>query len=166
MRFATIHLKLLPEAELLVRFALKRLSEIEPDQTEPPQVVMALAVAAVFQEKGFHDRLKEQIAPPDRADEILGMSHELFIPALWGQPPDDQDRAQEKLFHSEQNCRSVLHYALAEGKRMLYEKDFEFLRVFEFLTRTGLFCYSFRLCQFEAIRETFRDDPESLVRKL
>jgi len=54
---------------------------------------------------------------------------------------------------------------LGEGKRILAENDFEFLRVLEFLTRTGLLCYSFRLCQFEAIRETFRDDPKNLVRK-
>jgi hypothetical protein len=54
---------------------------------------------------------------------------------------------------------------LTEGKRILAEKDFEFLRVFEFLTRAGLLCCSFRLYQFEAILQSFQDEPENLVRK-
>jgi len=86
MRYATIPRQNLSlDAELLVRFALKRLSEIESDEIEPPQVVMALALAAAFQEKGFHDRLKEDVtSSSERADEILAMSHKLFIPALMG----------------------------------------------------------------------------------
>ncbi|MCL4518318.1 MAG: hypothetical protein M1587_03885, partial [Thaumarchaeota archaeon] len=68
-------------------------------------------------------------------------------------------------FPEEQNCNQVLLCALSEGKRILAEKDLQFLRAFEFLTRTGLSCYSFRLYQFEAILQSFQDEPENLVGK-
>jgi hypothetical protein len=167
MRFATIPRQNSSlDAELLVRFALRRLSEIESDQTEPPQVVMALALAAAFHEKEFHDRLKEDVTSSSlRADEILRLSKALFVPLLFGQTVDRSDRADENPFPDEESCKIVLHYALGEGKRMLYEKDFEFLRVFEFLTRTGLFCYSYRLWQFESSCRIFQDDQTSLVQE-
>lgn len=165
MKFATLpRQRSSLDTGLLVRFALRRLSEIESDEIEPPQVVMALALSAAFQEKEFHDRLKEDVtSSSERADEILAMSHKLFIPTLWGQTLNDQG-AEENLLPDEESCKIVLHYALAEGKRMLYEKDFEFLRVFEFLTRSGLFCYSYRLYEFECVGQSFQDDPEGLVR--
>lgn len=54
---------------------------------------------------------------------------------------------------------------LNEGKQILDEKDFEFIRVFEFLTRAGLLWYSCRLRQLESVRESFEEDPENLVRQ-
>lgn len=88
MKFATIPRQNLSlDTELLVRFALRRLSEIESDQTEPPQVVMALALAAAFQEKEFHDRLKEDVtSSSENAEDIMGMSQGLFVPVIFGQP--------------------------------------------------------------------------------
>jgi hypothetical protein len=156
----------LVEPELLIRLIMKQLSETnEPDTTEPSPVLIALTLAAASHDKEFHDRLKELVySSSDNAEEILGMSRDLFMPAL-GQTADDQAVDQERSLPDEQSCRRVLSYALGEAKRILDEKDFEFLRVFKVLTRAGLLCYSFRLCQFESACATVQDDPENVVRK-
>lgn len=154
------------DAELLVRFALKRLSEIDSEQIEPPPVLIALILAAGSHCNEFYERLTENIiSSSEQAVEILRMCRDLFVPALWGQSPADSDRAEENPFPDEDNCNRVLHYALAEGRRMLAEEDFEFLGVFEFLTRTGLFCYAYRLYEFEFVRESCGEDSENLIRR-
>ncbi|MGO9570480.1 MAG: hypothetical protein ACLP5H_23360 [Desulfomonilaceae bacterium] len=158
------------DPRLLVRFVLRQLSETkEPDSTEPSPVLLALILAAASHDHDFYNRLKEVISSSDSAEKILGMCEDLFMPALGQigceQILDDPDMGEENPFPDEQNCEQVLLCALAEGKRILAEKDFEFLRVFEFLTRTGLSCYSFRLYQFDAILQPFQDEPENLVRK-
>lgn len=158
------------DPRLLVRFALRRLSETkEPDSTEPSPVLLALILAALSHDHDFYNRLKELICSSDSAEEVLGMSKDLFIPALGQigdrQPPDEPDGSEKNPFPDETTCGEVLLCALGEGKRILAEKDFEFISVFEFLTRTGLFCYSFRLAQFAEVCESFKDDPASLVRR-
>lgn len=155
---------------LLVRFVVRQLAETkEPDSTEPSPVLLALILAALSHDHDFHNRLKEVISSSDSAEKILEMSKNLFMPALgqieYGHTLDDSQRDEENPFPDEQNCNQVLLCALGEGKRILAENDFEFLRVFEFLTRTGLFCYSYRLRQFEEVCESFKDDPTSLVRR-
>lgn len=165
MRYATItHQRSSQDTELLIRFALKRLSEIESDQTEPPPVLIALVLAAAFQQQRFYDRLKEDvISSSARADEVMRMSHKLFIPALWGLLNDQG--AEENLLPDEEDCKQVLHYALDEGRRILAEMDFEFLQVFNLLIRVGLFRYSFRLYEFECVGQSLQGDPENLIRK-
>jgi len=157
--------KSLPDAELLVRFIMRRLSEIEPDH-EPPPVLIALALAVGFREKRFHDPLREQISSSsDNAETILKMYKDLFMPALWGQILDGSDMDEENPFPGEGGCQRVLQYALVEGTRLLAERDFQFLDIFRFLTRTGLSLYSFRLWQFESACTSFQDDPASIVRE-
>jgi hypothetical protein len=151
------------EPELLIRFVLKRLSEIESDQIEPPPVLLALILAAGSHVRAFHDPLKGHIiSSSDKADEILGTCSDLFMPAL-GRTDDGPD--DEKPFPDKEICQRVLQYALVEGRRILAEKDFEFSKIFQFLGRTGLFLYSFRLWQFESGCASFKDDPENLVSK-
>ena len=154
------------EPELLVRFVIRQLSEIsQPDCTEPPPIVLALLLAAVAHDHEFHNHLREWVSScADNSDEILKMTRDLFLPAL-GQTLDDPDVAEEYPFPDEQNCKQVLRFAVGEGKRELVERDFEFLRVFEFLTRVGLLCCSYRLAQFAEVCECFRDDPTNLVRR-
>lgn len=158
------------DPRVLVRFVIRQLSETtEPDSTEPSPVLLALILAALSHDTYFYNRLAEVISSSDSAEKILGMSKDLFIPALGQigdrQPPDEPDMGGENPFPDEQNCNQVLSCALSTGKRILAEKDIEFIRVFEFLTRTGLSCYSFRLAQFAEVCESFQDDPTSLVRR-
>ena len=68
-------------------------------------------------------------------------------------------------FPDEHNSKEVLEYALREGRRMLSEEDYEFIKVFEILIRAGLLCCSFRSLQFEEVRESFQDDPQNLIRR-
>ena len=111
----------------------------------------------------------EIVLSSDTAEQILRISRDLFMPALSqigiDSLPMKPDVGEKSCFPDETTCEQVLLCALTEGRRILAEKDFEFLRVFEFLTWAGLQCYSFRLAQFEDICESFRDDPENLVRK-
>jgi len=153
------------DLKLLVRFVIRQLSETkEPDQTEPSPVLVALTLAALSHDHDFYNRLIDVVSSSDSAEKILRISKDLFMPAL-GQPADEPDRSEKNPFLDETTCGEVLLSALSEGERILAEKDFEFLRVFEFLTRTGLSCYSFRLYQFEAILRSFQHEPENLVRK-
>ena len=153
------------EPKLLVRFVIQRCREV----SEPPAVLVALALAAVAGDHKFYNRLMELVLSSDSAEQILRISRDLFVPALGQigdrQTLDDPQDSEENPFPDEQNCNQVLSCALSEGKRILAEQDFDFIRVFEFLTRTGLSCYSFRLAQFEDVCEFFRDDPENLVQR-
>ena len=159
------------ESEQLVRFVMRQISETnEPDSTEPSPVLLALTLAAVSHDKKFHDRLTDLISSSsDKAEEILKMCKDVFMPALgWlqnGQSSNDPDEETEYSFPEERTCRRVLFYALREGKKMLASGSYEFVRVFESLCLIGLQCYSFRLYQFEAVRESFQNDPENLVRR-
>ena len=158
------------DPELLVRFVVKKCSEtVESEYTEPPPVVVALALAGMSQDLNFYNRLKDLICSSDAADNILKVSNDLFIPALGlfqgRQSPDDPEHEGENLFPDEHNCKQVLEYALREGRKMLSEEDYEFVRVFEILIRAGLLCCSFRLLQFDEVRDSSQDDPENLIRR-
>jgi len=153
------------ESELLVKFVIQRCREV----TEPSPILVALALAALSHDQAFYNRLMEIVLSSDTAEQILRISRDLFMPALGQigdrQPPDEPDVGEKSCFPDETTCKDVLHYALSESRRILTEKDFQFVRVFEFLIRAGLLCYSFRLAQFEEVCESNKDDPESLVRK-
>lgn len=149
------------EPELLVRFVMRKCQDIEPSEIEPSPIVAALALAAISQELDFYNRLRDVISSSDAAEEILGMSRHLFMPAL-GRLQDDEVKDS---FPVEHNCRRVLHYAFHEGKRMISEQCYEYVKVFQFLTRTGLRCYSFRLYEFEAACELLQNDSENLIRR-
>jgi hypothetical protein len=153
------------EAKLFVRFVIQRCREV----TEPGPILVALALAALSGDDDYYNRLKEIVSSSDSAEEILRICEKVFMPALSQigdrQPPDEPDGSEKNPFPHETTCEEVLSCALSEGKRILAEKDFEFLRVFEFLSRTGLSCYSFRLAQFEEMCESNKDDPEILVRQ-
>ena len=74
------------DSELVVRFVVAKCSEtIESECTEPPPVVVALALAALYQDFNFYNRLKEVIlSSSDAADNILEISKDFFIPVLGG----------------------------------------------------------------------------------
>lgn len=153
------------EPELLAKFVIQRCREV----TEPPPVVVALALAMVSRDDDFYDRLKDLISSSSEATDILRMCHEVFLPALGRVPdaasPDSLDRSEECPVLDERTCREVLDYALAQSGEMLTEKDFEFVRVVEFLIKAGLSCFPFRLYEFESVRDSFQDDPENLLRR-
>lgn len=153
------------EPKLLVRFVIHRCREV----TEPPPVLVALALAALSHDPDFYNRLMEVISSSDSAEQILRISKDLFVPALGrlqgGQPRDDSDGDEECPAPDERTCKQVLRYALREGKRMLASRDYEFVKVLEFLLGAGLQPYAMRLYQFEAVRQSCEGDPENLVRQ-
>jgi hypothetical protein len=153
------------EPKLLVRFVIQRCREV----TEPPPILVALTLAALSGDDDYYNRLKEIVSSSDSAEKILRMCEKVFMPALGrlqdGQFPGDPDGDEKHPPPDERSCRQVLRYALREGKRMLASRDYEFVKVLEFLLGAGLQPYAVRLYQFEAVRQSFQDDPENLVRK-
>jgi hypothetical protein len=153
------------EPELLVRFVIQRCREV----TKPPPVLVALTLAAVSRDHDFYNRLKDLISSSSDGADILRMCHEVFLTAFGrfqdAAYPDGSHRSEEYPFPDERSCKQVLRYALREGKRMLASRDYEFVKVLEFLLGAGLQPYAVRLYQFEAVRQSFQDDPENLVRK-
>jgi len=153
------------EAKLLVRFVIQRCREV----TEPPPILVALTLAALSGDDDYYNRLKEIVSSSDSAEKILRMCEKVFIPALGrlqdGQPRDDPDGDEKHPTPDERTCKQVLRYALREGKRMLASRDYEFVKVLEFLLGAGLQPYAMRLYQFEAVRQSCEGDPENLVRQ-
>jgi hypothetical protein len=158
------------ESRLISRFIVERCSEItDGDTTEPPPIILALALAGSALDPQFHERLKSDISSGSaHAEEILTMYNSIFSPALDRfldtNVPDIEDGDGACLAPDESLCRQVLGYALLEGERMLSEEDFRFLGVFEFLLRAGLEPYIYRLGQFESVVDSFQDNPEKLIR--
>jgi hypothetical protein len=143
------------EPELIARFVIKRCRKtIEQGCTEPAPTVVSLALALLAHDQSYYNRLKNLVSSSDEKEQILGMCQKVFVPALGQSPVLDESM-----------CKLVLRYALSMGERLVSEKDFEFVNVFEFLIRSGLEPYSCRLYQFEAVGEKFKDDPEDLLRK-
>jgi len=160
------------DPQLLVKFALKKISQVKrPSRTEPPAIWIALVLAAVADDLKFYNRLREVISSTSAsADEILKMSDTLFMPALGRFPyeylSDCLNENPKYLFPDERACRGVLRHAVREGRKMLAEKGCdEFEQVFRVLVKAGLQCYSFRLAEFEEVCESCVGDPENLVRK-
>ena len=165
MRFTTVRIPQssapLLESDLLVRFLVQRCQET----LEPSPVLLALALAAVAHDETFHNRFKEVVRESEEAQKIFRISAEVFAPAL---DPYQEGRSlqdDESASSDETSHDLVLSYALVEAEKMLAEAEYDFVNVFAFLVRAALTPYCFRFYEFEAIRETFRDDPKNLVRK-
>ena len=130
---------------------------------------MALTLSAVSPDEEFYKDLKQVVSSSASPETILGMCQNIFLPSLnrldgvktpeWVASEEKYPPAEEK------DYKRLLLYALREGEKMLADKDYEFAKVFEILAWIGLQFYDFRLYQFEAVRQSFQDDPESLVRK-
>jgi len=171
MKFMTIRrFRPLVEPELLVHFVIRKCHEvIEQKRTRLPLIWSALALSAVAHDEDFHNRLKEVCSSSAEAEKIMSMCRDVFLPAL-GRNQDaplaeDPVGDQEYPSLKERTCRRILKYALIEGKKMLESRDYEFAGIFELLCWIGLQPYATRLYQFEAVREMFEDDPESLIRR-
>ena len=125
------------EAKLLVRFVIHRCREV----TEPPPVLVALALAVVANDLKFYERLREVISSSSAsAEKILEMTDTLFMPALGRFPyeylSDCPNEKPKYLFPDERTCRRVLRHAAREGREMLAQKTYESMKgVFQVLTR-------------------------------
>src|SRR5208283_1997636 len=133
------------------------------------RIWVALALAAVSHDEEFYNQLKDIVSSSSSAEEILGLCKNIFLPALdrldGVQTPEWVDAKEGYPPAEERDYNRILLYALIEGKKMLADKDYEFVGVFESLTWIGLQYYDYRLCQFQHARESFQDDPERLVQR-
>lgn len=157
------------ESEVLLKFIKKKCQEvIEQNRQSLPRIWVALTLAAVSPDEEFYKDLKQVVSSSASPETILCMCQNIFLPSLnrldgvktpqWVDAKEKYPPAEEK------DYRRLLLYALREGKKMLTSGDYQFARVFEVLTWIGLQYYEFRLCQFEAVRQSCEDDPENLVR--
>ncbi len=157
-------------SETLLRFIITKCHEImEQNRENLPQIWVSLALASVSPDEEFYNQLKQIISSSASAEKILRMCNDIFLRSLnrldgvktpeWAGAKEEYPPAEERDYNR------ILLYALREGKKMMVSGDYEFVRVFEVLAWIGLHWYDFRLCQFEYARESFQDDPETLVRK-
>ena len=157
------------EAEVLLKFIIKKCHEIMGQNRQSlPLIWVALALAAVSPDEEFYKDLKQVVSSSASPETILGMCQNIFLPSLnrldgvktpeWVDAKEGYPPAQERDYDR------ILLYALREGKKMLTSGNYEFISVLEVLAWIGLQWYDFRLYQFEAVRQSFQDDPENLVR--
>jgi len=154
------------ESGLLIKFVLKKCAEAsEKKRPGVPPIWVALALSAVAHHKEFHAYFQQAISSSGKPDESVQAFEGLFYRLQSGLPEGFPDMEPEYPFPDESTCKRVLRYALAEGKKMVASGDYEYVKVFQMLTRAGLQCYSFRLHQFEDLCVSCEEDPENLVRK-
>src|SRR5208283_5012701 len=171
MKFMTVtRSRALVEPELLVRFAIKKVSEVKnPDGTEPPAIWIALTLAAAAEDHEFYDRLKDMVSSTaNNAEKILKMK-DLFLTTLDlfqdGYQSDYPDRESKSIFPDERICREILGYARSQANTMLKSGDYENLAIFRVLMRAGLQFSSWRFAQFDEVFESLKNNPENLIRE-
>ncbi|MGO9566621.1 MAG: hypothetical protein ACLP5H_03670 [Desulfomonilaceae bacterium] len=158
------------ESELLLKFIIKKCQEvIQQGRESLPRIWVSLTLAAVAHDHEFYDQLKQVISPSASVEKILVMCNHIFLPALdrldGVQTPEWVASEQQYPPAKEKDYKRLLLYALREGQKMMDSDCYEWVKVFECLTWIGLQYYDFRLCQFEAVRQSCEGDPEGLVRK-
>jgi hypothetical protein len=154
------------ESELLTNFVLKKCAEAsEKNRPGVPPIWVALALSAVAHHKEFHAYFQQAISSSGKPNADVQAFEGLFY-RLQGGPAEGFPAIEPDYpFPDEITCKRVLRHALAEGKKMVASGDYEYVKVFQMLTRTGLQCYSYRLHQFEDLCQSCVGDPENLVRK-
>ena len=158
------------QSETLLRFIIEKCEEIiEQNRQNLPKIWVALTLAAVSPDEEFYTDLKQVVSSSASPETILGVCQNIFLPSLnrldgvatpeWVDAEEKYPAAQEKDYNR------ILLYALREGKKMMVSGDYEFAKVFEVITWIGLQYYDYRLCQFEAVRQSCEGDPESLIKQ-
>jgi hypothetical protein len=154
------------ESELLIKFVLKKCAEVsEKNRPGVPPIWVALALSAIAHHKEFHAYFRQAISSSGKANETVQAFEGLFYRLHGGLTEGFPAIEPEYPFPHESTCKRVLRYALAEGKKMVASGDYEYVKVFQMITRAGLQCYSFRLHQFEDFCDSCEGDPENLVRQ-
>ena len=127
------------ESELLIRFVLKKCAEAsEKNQPGVPPIWVALALSAVAHHKEFHAYFQQAISSSGKPNEAVHAFEGLFYRLQGGQSSDDLVGDEEHPFVDEATCTRVLRYALREGKTMITSGDYEYVKIFQMLTRAGL----------------------------
>ena len=117
------------DPELLVKFVVAKCSEtIESEYTEPPPVVVALALAAMSQDLNFYNRLKEVISSSsDAAENILKISqtflYQLLVCSRGDNLPIIRKMKVKTFYRTSIIASKFYHMPCREGRRMLSEED-------------------------------------------
>jgi hypothetical protein len=160
------------QPSLILEFLIKRCNEfIQSENPRFPFLLQGLALAGLETDKDLLDDymglLASPILPPAeifrRAVEIFQIALERDPDSRHSQPPNEQTVDDQE---PDEKCgRQIIMNALREGKIMLDQADFRFLRLFEVLGWAGLQHDPASLAEFEAVRSSLRNDPESMVLK-
>ncbi len=134
--------------ELLLKFVIKKCQEvIQQGRESLPRIWVSLTLAAVAHDHEFYNELKQIIHSSSASpDKILGMCQNVFLPALdrldGVETPDWVDAKEKYPAAQEHDYKRLLFYALREGEKMLADKNYEFVKVFEILAWIGLQYYA------------------------
>jgi len=157
------------EPSVILNFMIKRWNEIfESDDPQIPSFLQALAYAGLSTDEELTTQytalFSSQQLPPL---EVIRRSIEIFQTALRHDPDTKSSTliSEESRDPDVKTSRQVLLLTLYEGKIMIEQEDYRFHRVFEMLGWIGLQWDNEGLSAFDAVRTTYRNDPENLVRK-
>ncbi len=152
------------QPSIVLNFLIKRFEEILV-RREPniPAILHCLALAGLGNDDELLTQYKAIFSWPYPASpEIIHQAIEIFQTALQRDPdsrPVEFSPQETEL--SLPFCKLVLRAALREGREMILARDFRFVQVFIVLGWIGLQCDPDRLAEFQEIRASHKDDPDS-----
>jgi hypothetical protein len=160
------------EASVILEFLSKRFTEVlASGSPKVPFLLQGLGfVGLTGQEeliKDYKGLLGSSILPPP---EIIRRSVEIFHLALERDADGRSDmnpikQSEEDYEPDEKYGKQIIMNALRESKIMIEQSDYRFVQVFVVLGWGGLQFDKERLAEFEAVLQSFADDPENLLKR-
>jgi len=155
------------ETSEILGFLIKRCNDLlASDRPLLPICLQALGQAALGEDEQLCRHFKESLSSVNCSpEENLRNAIQVLKTARDQIPAECSGLATGTGDHEigEKACRHVQMRAHHEGKLMLEEKDYRFLRVFEVLGWIGLQCDKEWLAEFEAVRRRFANDPVEMI---
>lgn len=155
------------ESSQILEFLIKRCHDVlDTDRPILPLCLQGLGHAALGEDEPLLRQFRETLSSVDCSPEESIRGAIRVLQSGLDQMPVECSGLRTGTGNyelGEKACRHIMMTAHHEGKLMLEEKDYRFLRVFEVLGWIGLQCDSEWLTEFEAVRKSFVNDPEGLI---
>ncbi len=156
------------EGSVLLEFLIKRCHDVlSSEQPSLPPILEGIGYAVLKGDEKLTAEYKEIFSSSRSPREIIRGCVEIFQRALDRHVGDEsREPSQEQDDHqpSANVCRRFMMTAYREGKIMEQQSDYHFCEVFAFLASCGLQCDPEWLAEFETVRDSYKDDPENLVK--
>ncbi len=159
-------------ASVILEFLIKRFKEVlTSGSLKVPFLLQGLGLVGLAGDEESLANYKGILSSPHFPPaEIVRRAIEIFRLALEGDPdshgPQRPPQEEEEDSELDENLsKRIITNALREGKIMAEQSDYRHVQVFVVLGWGGLQCDQERLAEFEAVLQSFADDPEELVKR-